>query len=105
WHGHDYKTNALGLLLRRFWPMRLVTTAHGWVQQTRRTPIYYKLDRRCLPRYERVLCVSDDLFEVCQRIGVPAKNLILLENGIDAGEYRRRQSVLRAKTALGFPAA
>src|SRR5205823_5168756 len=29
WHGHDYKTNALGLLLKRFWPMRLVTTVHG----------------------------------------------------------------------------
>ena len=29
WHGHDYKSNALGLLLRRFWPMRLVTTVHG----------------------------------------------------------------------------
>src|SRR5262249_30979458 len=23
WHGHDYKSNALGLLLGRFWPMRL----------------------------------------------------------------------------------
>src|SRR5947209_20361435 len=32
WHGHDYKSNALGLLLRRFWPMRLVTTVHGWVK-------------------------------------------------------------------------
>ena len=61
WHGHDYKSNALGLLLRRFWPMRLVTTVHGWVQQTRRTPLYYRIDRLCLPRYERVICVSDDL--------------------------------------------
>ena len=38
WHGHDYKSNALGLLLRRWWPMRLVTTVHGWVKHTRRTP-------------------------------------------------------------------
>src|SRR5438876_9406665 len=28
YHGHDYKSNLLGLLLKRFWPMRLVTTAH-----------------------------------------------------------------------------
>ena len=34
WHGHDYKSNALGLVLKRFWPMRLVTTVHGWVQHT-----------------------------------------------------------------------
>ena len=31
WHGHDYKSNLLGLLLRPFWPMRLVSTVHGWV--------------------------------------------------------------------------
>jgi glycosyltransferase involved in cell wall biosynthesis len=103
WHGHDYKTNALGLLLRRFWPMRLVTTVHGWVKHTARTPLYYKIDQKCLPRYERVLCVSDDLFETCLEAGVPTKNLVLVENAIDAGEYRRRQTIAEAKASLGFP--
>jgi len=103
WHGHDYKTNALGLLLKRFWPMRLVTTVHGWVQHTARTPLYYKVDQLCLPRYERVICVSDDLFEACLGCGVPARNLVLLENAIDAAEYARRRPVAEAKAALGFP--
>jgi glycosyltransferase involved in cell wall biosynthesis len=103
WHGHDYKTNALGLLLRRFWPMRLVTTVHGWVQHTRRTPLYYRIDQLCLPRYERVICVSDDLLEACLGVGVPAKNCVLLENGIDLAEYSRRQGAAEAKAALGFP--
>src|SRR5262245_62015273 len=44
WHGHDYKSNVVGLLLRAFWPMRLVSTVHGWVHQTRRTPLYYGID-------------------------------------------------------------
>lgn len=104
WHGHDYKTNALGLLLKRLWPMRLVTTVHGWVQQTSRTPLYYRIDQLCLPRYERVICVSDDLLEECLRVGVPARNCVLLENGIDTGEYTRRQTREDAKAALGFPA-
>lgn len=103
WHGHDYKTNALGLLLKRFWPMRLVTTAHGWVEHTSRTPLYYRIDQMCLPRYERVICVSDDLFEACLSCGVPARNLVLLENGIDAEEYTRTRSIDEAKTRLGFP--
>jgi len=103
WHGHDYKTNALGLLLKRFWPMRLVTTVHGWVRHTRRTPLYYRIDQLCLPRYERVICVSDDLLESCLAAGVPAKNCVLLENGIDATEYTRRRSVSEAKAALGLP--
>jgi glycosyltransferase involved in cell wall biosynthesis len=103
WHGHDYKTNALGLLLKRFWPMRLVTTVHGWVHHTTRTPFYYRIDQLCLPRYEKVICVSDDLLEVCLSSGVHAKNLVLLENGIDAVEYTRRQSVVEARAKLGLP--
>ncbi|HEY3789412.1 MAG TPA: glycosyltransferase [Urbifossiella sp.] len=105
WHGHDYKTNALGLLLRRFWPMRLVTTVHGWVRHTTRTPLYYKLDQMCLPRYEKVICVSDDLFESCLNCGVPAKNLLLVENAIDTADYRRLRTREEAKAALGFPAS
>jgi len=105
WHGHDYKTNALGLLLKRFHTMRLVTTVHGWVRHTKRTPLYYRIDRFCLPRYERVICVSDDLFEDCQKYGVPAKNLMLLENGIDASQFTRSRTVPEAKATLGLPAA
>ena len=74
WHGHDYKSNALGLVLRRFWPMRLVTTVHGWVQHTRRTPLYYAIDRLCLPRYESVICVSPDLYDECLARGVLLPN-------------------------------
>src|SRR6516162_9574947 len=52
WHGHDYKSNALGLLLRRLWPMRLVTTVHGWDKDTPRAQFYFTVDRLCLPYYE-----------------------------------------------------
>jgi glycosyltransferase involved in cell wall biosynthesis len=102
WHGHDYKSNALGLLLRRFWPMRLVTTVHGWVQQTRRTPLYYWMDRLCLPRYEVVICVSPDLHERCLAAGVPKNRCVLIENGVDTSEYRRRGHVREAKKNLGM---
>ncbi|MFO0802766.1 MAG: glycosyltransferase [Gemmataceae bacterium] len=102
WHGHDYKTNALGLLLKRFHRMRLVTTVHGWVQHTKKTPLYYKIDKFCLKRYEHVICVSEDLVAECAKAGVPGKRLMLLENGIDADDYRRTRSSAEAKAALGL---
>lgn len=102
WHGHDYKSNALGLLLKRFWPMRLVTTVHGWVRHTQRTPLYYRIDKWCLRRYETVFCVSDDLVEECAAAGVSPGRCVLLENGIDLAEYQRTQSVADAKAKLGF---
>jgi glycosyltransferase involved in cell wall biosynthesis len=103
WHGHDYKSNALGLLLRPFWPMRLVTTVHGWVHFTRRTPLYYGIDRLCLPRYERVICVSEDLRRRCLEFGVPARRCVLIENGIDTAEFSRDLSAAEARKQLGAP--
>jgi glycosyltransferase involved in cell wall biosynthesis len=102
WHGHDYKTNFLGLVLRRFWPMRLVTTVHGWVHHTRRTPLYYWIDRLSLRHYERVYCVSDDLYRLSRASGVPAARCELLENGIDLAEFSRRQTVAAARQRLGL---
>ena len=103
WHGHDYKSNALGLLLRRFWRMHLITTVHGWVHQTRRTPLYYWVDRLCLPRYERVVCVSEDLRERCLACGVPADCCALIENAIDTAEFSRRLPAAEAKGRAGVP--
>ena len=102
WHGHDYKTNALGLALRPFHKMKLVTTVHGWVHHTARTPLYYKIDKFCLKRYERVYCVSPDLVEACLAAGVNKSKLVLLENGIDTEEYTRRKSTSEAKAALNL---
>jgi len=104
WHGHDYKSNALGLLLKRFHPMRLVTTLHGWVEQTSRTPLYFRIDQLCLPKYEKVIAVSEDLFEAALTAGVAAHNVVLLENAIDTDEYRRRKTIAEAKAALNLPA-
>ncbi|MFL5244368.1 MAG: glycosyltransferase family 4 protein [Gemmataceae bacterium] len=103
WHGHDYKSNALGLLLHQFWPMRLVTTVHGWVHQTRRTPLYYWIDRFCLPRYDKVICVSPDLLEKSVACRVPRERCVLIENGIDTDEFMRGQKTAEAKENLGIP--
>ena len=102
WHGHDYKSNALGLLLRRFWPMKLVSTVHGWGVIEGRTPLYYKIDRLCLRRYQSVICVSDDLLRTCLRAGVPADRCVVVANAIDCDQYARKLPTEEAKRRLGF---
>lgn len=104
WHGHDYKSNLLGLLLHRFWKMKLITTVHGWVKHTSRTPLYYKIDRFCLPRYEMVVAVSEDLYETSLQTGVQPLKCHLIENGIDTTEFRRQASLPERKRELGLNA-
>lgn len=105
WHGHDYKSNLFGILLRRRCDLRLLTTVHGWVKLTKRTPLYFAIDRWTLKRYEEVVCVSQDLYDACAKIGVKPERLELVENAIDTEEFRRAgapsASPLRASMPSG----
>lgn len=102
WHGHDYKSNALGLLVRMFHRMHLVTTAHGWVRFTSRTPTYYKIDRFCMKRYARVLCVSKDLVERCRESGIKEDRLSLVDNAIVHTDYEISAATAEEKARFGF---
>jgi len=90
WHGHDYKSNLFGLLLRPLIGHHLVTTVHGWVRHTGRTPLYYAIDKWCLKRYDRVIAVSSDLEAECLAIGCDPDRVVHIPNAIDAEEFTRR---------------
>jgi glycosyltransferase involved in cell wall biosynthesis len=87
WHAHDYKSNALGLLVNKFHRMHLVTTAHGWVRFTSRTPLYYRIDRFCMKRYQKVICVSLDLYDCCRSFGVDERRVSVIDNAIVVEDY------------------
>lgn len=88
WHGHDYKSNALGLLVRKLWPMKLITTVHGWTRETARTRLYYHVDNWCLPRYDHVITVSPPLYHHCLKLGIPRDKLSYIPNGVEVEEFR-----------------
>lgn len=103
WHAHDYKSNVLGCLLKKKLGIRLVSTVHGWVKHTWKTPLYYAVDRLSLKRYERVLCVSPDLYERCRSLGISDEKLLLVDNGIDASAYQYPEKKIDTRQALNVP--
>lgn len=102
WHGHDYKSNLYGLLLRPFWPMTLVSTAHLWTDDTLRMRLYRRVDEWCLPYYDEVIAVSTPLAERCREIGVDAARLTMISNAIEADKWSRTRNVEQAKRAMGI---
>jgi glycosyltransferase involved in cell wall biosynthesis len=102
WHGHDYKSDALGLLLRKFHPMKLVSTVHGWGVKSKKTPLYHAVDRFSLKSYDRVICVSDKLLSECLDAGVPIGNLCEIDNAIDLSSYNSLPEKREARTGFGI---
>ncbi len=101
WHGHDYKSNALGIMLARHWPMKLVTTIHGWTWETVRTKLYYHVDNWCLQRYDHIIAVSPKHVEHCKRLGVQDERITYIPNAIEPNEYRFVDDHAAARRELG----
>lgn len=102
WHAHDYKSNALGLLVKQFHNMQLVTTAHGWVRFTKKTPLYYWIDRLSMKRYGQVVCVSEDLEERCRGLGIPEHKLSMIDNAIVVDDYDPSPPTAVERSRFGF---
>jgi glycosyltransferase involved in cell wall biosynthesis len=97
-HCHCYKSDLYGLILSRFHPMKLVTTAHGplasfrffWSAKNWRVRyIYDQLDLRLLRHFDTVIMVSDTMRPIISRYGVDDRKLIWIRNAIDSRFFRR----------------
>jgi glycosyltransferase involved in cell wall biosynthesis len=60
-------------------------------------PLYEAIDHKALRFCDQVICVSDDLYELCQSIKIPGERCHLMRNGIDTEIYRRRMTIAQAK--------
>ncbi len=98
---HDYKSNFIGLLVRRFHRCRLATMLHGWTDMSGRMPLYKRIDKWCLPGYEALICVSEDLVEECQQLKIPEQKIFLIHNAIDTAQFKRRFTTNQAKSIMG----
>lgn len=107
WHGHDYKSNLLGILIRRKLPnLKLVTTVHGWTCETFRTKLYYHLDNYCLKQYDEVVAVSPKLYDHCKnKLKIDAQKLTYIPNAIRPEEYQPQKTNAQARAELGIDTA
>lgn len=58
-HTSEFRSNVLGLLCRRRRPVRLVSTAHGWITNDARGKLYAVADRILLRKFDHVVFVSN----------------------------------------------
>jgi len=102
WHAHDYKTDLLGLVLRRWHPMKLVTTLHGYTWETWRTQLYYRIDSSILRHYDHVIAVSPQLQTHARKCGVLKDRLSYIPNGIRMAEAISSRTQRGVREAWGM---
>jgi glycosyltransferase involved in cell wall biosynthesis len=94
---HDYKSNVIGLLARRFRRMAMSTMLHGWTNMSGRMPLYKRIDQFSLRFFQALICVSSDLAEECRNLRIPERKIHLVHNGIDTQFFCRELERQTAK--------
>ena len=102
-HSHDYKTNALALLLSRASAVTALSTVHGWTGHSfRERWCYYPADKRVLARFPRVVAVSSEIGRELVNHGADPARVTVVLNGIDHRRFRRDPDrIADARAALG----
>lgn len=86
-HTSEFRSNVLGLLCRRRRPVKLVSTAHGWIGNDVRGRAYIFADRVLLCRFDRVILVSHAMRRRLPSWWVPDNRVRILHNALMVDSY------------------
>jgi len=88
-HPHEASSDVITLAMRAIHRVPIVSTAHGWIGNSRKGRFMVNLDKRVLRRFDRVIAVSHKLQRDLIAAHVPAAKVTLLHNAIVLDKYRR----------------
>jgi glycosyltransferase involved in cell wall biosynthesis len=102
---HGYKAGVVGLLAARRSGVPVIAMSHGWTSETWKVRIYEALDRACLRRMDRVVCVSEGQAEKVRRAGVRPHRVTVIRNAVRAERFDRVDPADRLVLEGMFPEA
>ncbi|HEV3119074.1 MAG TPA: glycosyltransferase [Gemmataceae bacterium] len=99
---HGYKTDLLGLWSARRLGIPVIAVSHGWTAQDLKVRLYEKLDRFCLRRMDRVVCVSRKQADKVIASGTPAERVSVIRDAVDVERFKNPDPVAREKLCAFF---
>jgi glycosyltransferase involved in cell wall biosynthesis len=79
---HGYKAHIVGLLAARRAGIPVVAVCRGWTSDTWKLRVYEAIDRTCLRKMDRVVCVSEGQAVKIQVAGVRPERVRVIRNAI-----------------------
>jgi glycosyltransferase involved in cell wall biosynthesis len=84
---HGYKADIVGLPAARRAGVPVIAMSHGWTAETWKVRIYEALDRACLRRMDRVICVSEGQAAKVRRAKVRPERVTVIRNAVRAERF------------------
>jgi len=86
-HTSEFRSNVLGVLCRRKRPVRIVSTAHGWIANDLRGKAFSLIDRVLLRRFDRVVLVSSAMRQRLPSWWIPDSRVRVIPNALMVESY------------------
>jgi len=100
---HGYKADLVGLLAARRLGLPVISVSRGWTGETWKVRLYERLDRACLRRMDRVVCVSEGQAVKVRRAGVNPDRVMVIRNAIRPERFATPDPAARAELLGLFP--
>jgi glycosyltransferase involved in cell wall biosynthesis len=102
-HAHEVKSDVLSWLAARLRHVPIMTTLHGWIGNAPKQRLLNSLDRRVVRGFERVVVVSQQMWDQVAGDGYRPGQLCLLHNAIVIDKYRRTGQAGLLAAGFGLP--
>ena len=86
-HTSEFRSNVLAQLCRRHRPLKLVSTAHGWITNDLRGHAYTLADKLLLRHFDRVILVSHAMRRRLPSWWVPNERVRVVHNALMTESY------------------
>jgi glycosyltransferase involved in cell wall biosynthesis len=105
-HSHGYKANVYAQAVKHGTATRALATCHPWTETTYslRSRVYTQIDKFLLPRFDRVVAISEEVKAQVLRAKVPSHKVEVISNGIDLERFRASGEKQKIRAVLGLPA-
>ena len=94
---HGYKADVVGLLAARRVGIPVISVSRGWTEDTWKVRRYEQIDRACLRRMDRVVCVSEGQAVKVRNAGVSPDRVVVVRNAIRPERFASPDPSARAE--------
>ena len=101
-HTHGYRSDISGFFAAKYTGIPIVSTLHGWTPISSKLRAYEAIDRWCLKKFDKVICVSKVIYNALSLSGFSDNKLTYLHNAVSLEQADSPCNVKQLKEEMGW---